>query len=486
MTNTSLQNKTVKVRSDELSPLDPKFFTCDSKFIYAGDSRLDATAYSAEAWRSIQYIEAAPGFHSPLGELCGTIWHPVQNQARSNFKRIYVEKQHGVPYVGSREMFFLPLRPDKFLSKKIPKLSDLMVPEGWLLISRSGTVGNALYVYKRLSKCAITDHAIRIEPTKVQSGFLYAFLASRFGQPLITQGKYGSTVDELEPKHVASIPVPLFDESKREEIHSKIIEAYSLRDRANDLLDRAEMELHEVMGVDPFDESDIEYFGDPLELKAFEISSNELGDRFDATCHMPIVRSAVDKLGTGKHKLVPLSDRVQGIYLAPRFARVYVDSEHGTPLLQGSHVLMMRIHDLKYISNTRTDRMERWIIREGTVLITCSGTIGRVAVTTRKMDGWAASQHILRVMAKVGVSHPGFLAAFLMTPFGQHQLKARIYGGVVDELTDGDTALCMIPDVPFETQRPLGDKVCQAFELRDRANDLEKQAISRVEELILN
>lgn len=486
MTNSSVRPKSVEIGFKELSQLDPTFFSCDSKFIYAEDSRLDATAYSAEAWRAIQYIDAVPGFHSPLGELCGTIWHPVQNQARSNFKRIYVEKKHGVPFVGSREMFFLPLRPNKFLSRRIPKLNDLMVPEGWLLISRSGTVGNVLFVYKRLSKCAITDHAIRIEPTKVQAGFLYAFLASRFGQPLIMQGKYGSTVDELEPKHIASIPVPLFDERKRQEIHVKIIKAYALRDRANELLDVAEKELHGVMGIEPFDESDIEYFGDPGEVKAFEIDSSELGDRFDATCHTPIVRSAIDKLSTGKHKLVPLSDRVQGIYLAPRFARVYVESLHGTPLLQGSHVLMLRIHDLKHISNTRTDRMARWIIREGTVLITCSGTIGRVAITTRKMDGWAASQHILRVIPRTGVTDPGFLTAFLMTPFGQHQLKARIYGGVVDELTDRDTALCMIPDVPFKLQQRIGHKVSKAFELRDRANELEKEAISRVEELIVN
>lgn len=483
MTNNA-KERSLPARPGVLTQLDPKFFSCDSKFVYADDSRLDATAYSAEAWRARESVEAAPGFHSPLGQLCGTIWHPVQNQARSNFKRIYVNKEHGVPYVGSREMFFLPLRPDKFLSKRIPRLQDLMVPEGWLLLSRSGTVGNALYVYKRLSACAITDHAIRIEPTRVPAGFLYAFLASRFGKPLITQGMYGSTVDELEPKHIASIPVPLFDKSTREEIHSKIIQAYKLRDRANDLLDLAESELHEVMEVDPFDESDIEYLGNPFELKSFEIDSSELGVRFDATCHVPTARSAIDKLATGKHELVPLSDRVQSIYLAPRFARVYVDAEHGTPLLQGSHVLMMRIHALKYISNSQTDRIERWIIRKDTVLITCSGTIGRIAVATAKMDGWAASQHILRVIAKQGVSHPGFLAAFLMTPFGQHQLKARIYGGVVDELTDQDTARCVIPDVPFEQQRRIGNKVCRAFELRDGANDLETEAISQLEQLI--
>jgi type I restriction enzyme, S subunit len=484
MTNSVKTKNPARVATTAPAQLNVDSFSCDSHFIYRGDSRLDATAYSAEASRALAAIDAIPGFHSPLGQLCGTIWHPVQNQARSNFKRIYVDKKHGVPFVGSREMFFLPLRPERSLSLRIPKLSDLMVPEGWLLITRSGTVGNVLYVYNRLSKCAITDHAIRIQPTRAPAGFLYAFLAGRFGKPLITQGMYGSTVDELEPKHIASIPVPLFDQPTRDEVHTKIVQAYRLRDQANELLDEAELELYDKMGVDPFDECDIEYFGDPAKLKAFEIDASELGERFDATCHIPTARSAVDKLAKGKHKLVPLVERVRSIYLAPRFARVYVDAEHGTPLLQGSHVLMMRIHALKYISNSQTERIERWLIRAGTVLITCSGTIGRVAVATKRMDGWAASQHILRVNAEPGVTHPGFLAAFLMTGFGQHQLKARIYGGVVDELTDIDTASCVIPDVGFTDQETIGAKVCRAFELRDVANDLEDAAVGEVEGLI--
>src|SRR5271169_2127210 len=123
--------------------------------------------------------------------------------------------------------------------------------------------------------------------------------------------------------------------------------------------------------------------------ESFEVSSEDLGQRFDATCHIPARRSAVDKLRAGKFPLVQLDERVANVYLAPRFARVHVEAGHGTPLLQGSHVLMMRIHELKYISNTQTERMHRWIISEGTVLITCSGTIGRVALTTKKMHGWA-------------------------------------------------------------------------------------------------
>jgi restriction endonuclease S subunit len=88
-------------------------------------------------------------------------------------------------------------------------------------------------------------------------------------------------------------------------------------------------------------------------------------------------------------------------------------------------------------------------------------------------------------MPTVNVSHPGFLAAFLSTPFGQHQLKAKIYGGVVDELTSEDTADVWIPDIPYPQQREIGKLAVRAYEQRDNANEIEEQAIAEVERLIL-
>jgi type I restriction enzyme S subunit len=129
---------------------DVRHFSIGSKWLYEEDSRLDATTYAEGAFFILEEIETCNFPKDSFGNLCGTIWHPVQNQARSNFKRIYTKPEHGVPFVSSRNMFFLPQRPEKFLSRRMKKLGDLMVPEGWILLSRSGTVGNVLFVNKTL------------------------------------------------------------------------------------------------------------------------------------------------------------------------------------------------------------------------------------------------------------------------------------------------------------------------------------------------
>src|SRR5258708_19169241 len=105
-----------------------KHFSVNSRWIYEDDSRLDATTYSAGAFQALDAIEACRFDKRSLGSLCGTMWHPVQTQARSNFKRIYTAEEHGVPFVSSRDMFFYPLQPGRFLSRRMFKLGDLMIP----------------------------------------------------------------------------------------------------------------------------------------------------------------------------------------------------------------------------------------------------------------------------------------------------------------------------------------------------------------------
>ena len=462
-----------------------RHFAVHSSWFHTGDYRLDAQTYAGGSAEVITALESSGLPLEPIGSVCGTMWHPVQTQARTNFKRIYTDREHGTPFVSSRSMFGFPLRPERFLSRRMQKLNDLMVPEGWLVVSRSGTVGNSLYINKSLARCAISDHAIRIDPTRVPAGYLYAFLSTGSGQVLMAKNIFGSTVEELEPKHIGSIPLPRLG-SREDEIHSQIVQAYALRDKGNEALDAVEQDLYTVLGVNAFSEEDVEYLGQSVGPRAFAISSDSLSDRLDASYYLPVVRSVHNKLVTGKYPLVRLGDRVSRIYVAPRFARIYVPAEFGVPFLQGSQMPLMRQYNLQYISRSRTRHLEKWIIDAGWVLVTCSGTIGRVAVSTQSQAGWAASQHILRVIPDPEQYLSGFLWAFLSTDYGQHQLRSKIYGGVVDELTESDMAEVMIPDVPVSLQRHIDDVVRNAYETRDTAQALEEEAIRAVEDAIRN
>lgn len=461
---------------------DVRHFSVGSHWLYEEDSRFDATTYESGAYLALDAIEACAHPKQPIGAVCGTIWHPVQNQARSNFKRIYTKKEHGIPFVSSRDMFFLPLRPRRFLSYRMPKLNDLRVPEGWLLLSRSGTVGNLLYVNRSLGECAISDHAIRIEPTKVPAGYLYAFLSGSYGRPIIAKGAYGATVDELEPKHISAIPLPLPPDPVQRSIHSKIVRAYKLRDEVNELLDEAESSLYKLFGVSPFTEEDIEYLGDADGPRAFSVSSAELGDRFDATNHVPLARSVIHKLGKSRYPLIRLGNVCSSIYIPARFKRDYVLGDNGVPYLLPSQLQPMRPYGLKALSVGQATRSPDYLLEEGRLLLTTDGTVGVVHPVTRRMAGWFGSNNMARLWDER--TDMGYLYAFLATPYGVHQIRKDIYGGVIDHIDKGHIASVLIPDVPLGKQAPIGDLVRVAFEKKDRANDLEDQAIAEAEAVI--
>ena len=446
------------------------------------DCRLDASFHSDDAVSARRTIEDS-GFEV---KLLGDSLVTAQLFWPSRFKRIYTnDPDEGYPFLqASKTLMFRPPM-EKWLARPYaPTPVDYFVRHGWILITRSGTVGRCVWVSRRLSQFFLSEDLIRVASV-VPSGYLYTFLNTWMGQVLMTREQYGGTISHLEPSHLEGLPVPLLPDDVQRAIHDQITKAYALRDRANNLLDRADVMLHKRLGLTPFNESRIANVGSIIKPKAFAVRASYFGGRLDASYHLPIAEAAVEQMRSGRYRLVQLGDMVERAFVAPRFARIYVDREYGTPLFQSSHVPLMRPHGLKYISVTATRNIENWIVHPGWVFVTCSGTIGRVAVSTSRQDGWAASQHILRIVPERDKSHPGFIAAFLTAPYGYHQVTAKTYGAVVDELTAEDVERVLVPDTPYNVQQEIGELVVCAFEMRDEASELEDQAVAELERHIM-
>jgi type I restriction enzyme S subunit len=210
--------------------------------------------------------------------------------------------------------------------------------------------------------------------------------------------------------------------------------------------------------------------------------------RLDAAYYNPETMQAHIAMEASGLKLKRLGDVTEDIFIPPRFKRVYVDAAYGVPFLQGSHLVHFRPTDLKYLSRSAHKNLEQWIISAGWVLVTCSGTIGRVAIALQQWDGWAASQHILRVVPKPDGSCPaGYIYAWLSSPLGQAQFNG-IYGAVVDELTDAHVANIRIPVPETGEQREVVSAInamaLDAIALKEQALKQDVLAVDRVARLI--
>ena len=183
-----------------------------------------------------------------------------------------------------------------------------------------------------------------------------------------------------------------------------------------------------------------------------------------------------------------LGDVTENIFIPPRSKRIYVNESHGAPFLQGTHIVHFRPADLKYISRSAHKNLGEFIIKAGWVLVTRSGTIGRAAIALQQWDGWAASEHIIRIVPKADGSCPaGYIYAWLSSPLGQAQFNG-IYGAVVDELTPSHAANILIPIPETEEQRAMVNSInalaLDAVATKERALAQDARATDSVSRLM--
>jgi len=105
---------------------------------------------------------------------------------------------------------------------------------------------------------------------------------------------------------------------------------------------------------------------------------------------------------------------MKGIFNGPRFPRTYVsDPSHGIPFLGSTDILDVELTHLQLLSKRQVAQNPDLIVQEGWTLITCSGTIGRMAYARSEMSGMAGSQHFMRVLPNRDEIRAGFLFAYL-------------------------------------------------------------------------
>ena len=184
--------------------------------------------------------------------------------------------------------------------------------------------------------------------------------------------------------------------------------------------------------------------------------------RFDASYYNPDVARAISILKQSGMKLRKLGDIVENVFIPPRCRRTFVRKEYGVPFLRGSHIVHFIPDDLKFVSLEAQKHIDKLIIKSHTILITRSGTIGRVTIVPDSWDGWAATEDLLRVIPKEGGNSEcplGFLYAYLSSFVGQAQLTANIYGAVVDHLTEDQTKSVLVPIARTQRQKRLVQEI---------------------------
>jgi hypothetical protein len=226
-------------------PQDPEGYEVSASAIFAGRRRLDAFHYNPLA-RSLEQSLRSVAPVENLASVAERIVLP------NRFKRVYVED--GIPFIDSEDVFKINPEVTKFIAPTSKSdLEKYEVERGWLLIARSGQTyglnGSVMLANAGHEGKIVSEHIIRIVPGKIRPGYLAMALGHpSLGRPLVMRLTFGSSVPEISPEDLASLPVPRLG-TVEDEIADRVAEASLKRLEADRIEDAAVQQLEEDIKI---------------------------------------------------------------------------------------------------------------------------------------------------------------------------------------------------------------------------------------------
>lgn len=470
-----------------LPPEDVKWSSVSLSEILDRGTRLEASIYDIEGKHAREVLSRCKyeivNLWSEDG-LIKTASYPTR------FKRIYVGR-NGIPFFLPSQLNELRPKPTKFISPKTnTDFESLKVKENEILLTRSGTVGNCTLASKTLEGKVFSDDVIRLRvKNPSDAGYIYAFFKTGIGQTLIQTNNYGAVISHIEPEHLTDIPIPNPSPIIKSTIHNLVIKSFDLRDESNGLINEAENLLINELHLPPIEQLKTKQFDKSAEYQNHVVRLSELNGRFESTYHKPLVRAIVDHISKHAAEVTEVGNaRIsKGVLLPGRFKRVYVEEGQGIVFFGGKELLHLNPQGEKFLSLERhggriNDELQ---LQENTILITRSGTIGKVNIVPKHWEGWVANEHVIRVIP-TNKKLAGYIYAWLTSDYGYELIRRFSYGAVVDEIDNNHVARVQIPLLKDQgIQDKINNLILEANRKRYEAYLLEQEAIQAVNKQVI-
>lgn len=158
-------------------------------------------------------------------------------------------------------------------------------------------------------------------------------------------------------------------------------------------------------------------------------------------------RSEIEALASRRGwRLSTIGAETVDVFFPNRFKRNYIEaSDSGAiPFVGGSQILAVEPNDGKFVH--RDDPLiQSCVVQAGWVLVTRSGSTGVVSSVPDNWQGFAVSEHVIRIVPREGGLPSGYIESFLSSPWGQVLIASGVYGSVIDEITPEHLASIPIP-----------------------------------------
>lgn len=446
-----------------------------SGWLQEGGRRLDCNPYMSGALEARDAVNRLSVPKVKIPEVTESIFHAGREG------RCWVDdEEYGVPFIGSSDILISNLTALPLIAKKQVRRNPLFtIHSGWTLITRSGTIGRMNYVRSDMDGLACSEHILRVVPDSktIRPGYLFGFLSSKFGVPLVVAGTYGAIIQHIEPHHLATINIPRFGDEIEGEIADCFDNAADARAKASGLIKKGIHRFLKVTGL-----PDISKQPASIGYSVSSTSSDQLG-RLDATFYSRFGQGPAQELSAPELNPRRLCECAR-VFTPGIFKRMYVqDPQWGYAYYSGSELFEYSPAARGYLSR-RAPNIDEYLIEKNWLLIQdagqVGGLIGRVTRAGESVDGSVVSNHLMRVVARTP-EESAYVFAALSSPHGYRAIVRNAFGSSIPQLDPKHIGDLQIPWLTDEFRTRVAEPILEAWSLMDFAEATERKGTSLIE-----
>lgn len=152
-------------------------------------------------------------------------------------------------------------------------------------------------------------------------------------------------------------------------------------------------------------------------------------------------------------------------------------SDVGIPVYEQSHVINQGRIFRYFISNAKVEKLKRFFVEENDLIISCSGTVGKVSIIDKNDEKGIISQALLILRPDIEKVLPKYLLYILSSYYGYQSLTSISTGSVQVNLAPrGVVEKIQIPMYPIEKQKKITD-ILSAFDNKIELNNKMNQTL---------
>lgn len=217
-----------------------------------------------------------------------------------------------------------------------------------------------------------------------------------------------------------------------------------------------------------------------VKVASIPVSALLLGDRrMEAENFLSTgygLRTAIEGKSRGWSRLSSLARTWQ----PNRLKGIQVSRDYGTPFLAATQVYDVRPIPRKWLSLERTEDASNRFVSDGTILVTCSGSVGRPTLAYGPHKSTLISHDLLRV-EPLNEGQRGWIYAFLHASQARAMTKGAQYGHIIKHLETSHLDAIPVPAVSDEETAHFGQRFAKILDLRNESYRLTVEAEARFE-----